>query len=103
MRSFFARLDEKHKLLGNFEKILKFFDTNSLEKLNFLFFIFIFFENQNFFRFRGGISPLPPLATPLHGTRTLLIFLNPLNFLIINQLFLRWVDIFLLKHNGRSR
>ena len=50
MRSFFARLDEKLKLLGNFEKILKFFDKNSLEKLNFLFFIFlflffIFFEN----------------------------------------------------------
>ena len=45
MRSFFARLDEKHKLLGNFEKILKFFDKNSLEKLNFLFFIFYLFEN----------------------------------------------------------
>ena len=43
MRSFFARLDEKHKLLGNFEKILKFFDKNSLEKLNFLFFYFIFY------------------------------------------------------------
>ena len=28
MRSFFARLDEKHKLLGNFEKIFKFFDKN---------------------------------------------------------------------------
>ena len=44
MRSFFARLDEKHKLLGNFEKILKFFDENSLEKLNFLFFYFSFFS-----------------------------------------------------------
>ena len=34
-RLFFARLDEKYKLLGNFEKMLKFFDKNSLEKLNF--------------------------------------------------------------------
>ena len=84
MRSFFARLDEKHKLLGNFEKILKFFDENSIEKLNCLFFYFYFlfffrkfvtknraFGNntiflQQFFRFRGGgISPLSPLATPL--------------------------------------
>ena len=40
MRWFFARLDEKPKLLGNFENILKFFDENSIEKLNFLFFIF---------------------------------------------------------------
>ena len=83
MRSFFARLDEKHKLLANFEKILKFFDENSLEKLNFLFFIFIFFENwllkielseippffyNNFFRFRGrGDFPPFPLATTLHS------------------------------------
>ena len=36
-------MDEKHKLLGNFEKILIFFDENSIEKLNFL--IFIFSEN----------------------------------------------------------
>ena len=70
---FFARLDEKHELLGNFEKILNFFDENSIEKLNFLFFIRKFvtknraFGNntiflQQFFRFRGGggISPLPP-------------------------------------------
>ena len=35
MRYLFARLDEKHKLLGNFEKILKTFDKNSIEKLNF--------------------------------------------------------------------
>ena len=70
MRYFFARLGEKSKSLGNFEKILKFFDENSIEKLNFLF--FIFFENlllkielseitpffyNNFFGF-GGISPL---------------------------------------------
>ena len=43
MRSFFERLDEKHKLLGNSEKILKFFDENSIEKLNFIYFFFIFF------------------------------------------------------------
>ena len=35
MRYFFARLDEKHQLLGNFEKILKTFDKNSIGKLNF--------------------------------------------------------------------
>ena len=46
MRSFFARLDEKHKLLGNFEKFLKFFDENSIENLNFFIFLFsYFFEN----------------------------------------------------------
>ena len=32
MRQIFARLDEKHNWLGNF---LKFFDENSIEKLNF--------------------------------------------------------------------
>ena len=31
-----ARLDKKQKLLGNFEKILKIFDENSIEKLNFI-------------------------------------------------------------------
>ena len=80
MRYFFARLDEKPKLLWNFEKILKFFDENSIEKLNFLFFfIFIFyfcFENlllkielseitpffyNNLFGFGGGeFPPFPP-------------------------------------------
>ena len=35
MSYFFARLDEKHKFLGNFEKILKICDKNSIEKLNF--------------------------------------------------------------------
>ena len=35
MRYFFARLDEKLRLLENFEKTLKFFDKNSIEKLNF--------------------------------------------------------------------
>ena len=42
MRYFLARLDEKPKLLGNFLKILKFFDENSIEKLNFFIFIFLF-------------------------------------------------------------
>ena len=74
MREFFARLDEKHKLLGNFGKILKFFDENSIEKSNFFIFIFRKCISKNsafgnttifllhFFRFRGGvgISPFPP-------------------------------------------
>ena len=72
MGSFFARLDEKHKLLGNFE----IFDKNSLEKLNYLFFYFyFFFENlllkielseiiaffyTHFFGFGGGGFPTFP-------------------------------------------
>ena len=32
-------MDEKYKLLGIFEKTLKFFDKNSLEKLNFYLFL----------------------------------------------------------------
>ena len=82
MRYFFARLDQKRKLLGNVEKILKIFDENSIENLNF-YFIFILenllvklepseitpFFYSNFFRFRGGggASPPPPMATPLPG------------------------------------
>ena len=34
----FRGLDENHKLLGNFEKILKFFDENSIEKLQFFYY-----------------------------------------------------------------
>ena len=34
MGKFFARLEEKHKLLGNSEKILKVFAENSIENLN---------------------------------------------------------------------
>ena len=34
MRLFFARLDEKRKLLGNFEKIFKIFDENSATPLD---------------------------------------------------------------------
>ena len=36
---FFARLEEKYKWLGNFEKTLKFFNKNLLEKLNFYLFL----------------------------------------------------------------
>ena len=74
----FRGFDEKRKLLGNFENILKFFDENSIEKFNF-YFIFIF-ENlwlkiepseitpflQQFFRFpEGGFPPPLTLASPL--------------------------------------
>ena len=76
-------MDEKPKLLGNFEKILKFFDENSIEKLIFLICFFIFFENfllkiepseiplHHFFGFGGG-GEFPPfrLATPLVGMET---------------------------------
>ena len=75
MRLFFACLDERRKLLGNFE-ILKIFDENSIEKLNsFIFWkicllkiepweITPFFFN-NLFRFRGNFPPCHPLATHL--------------------------------------
>ena len=72
---------KKPKLLGNFEKILKFFDENSIEKLNFFifYFYFIFFSKicyqklnfrnntiflQQFFRFRGGGGFPPPFLPP---------------------------------------
>ena len=45
---FFARLDEKRKFLRNFEKILKFFDENSIEKLNSLFFFYFLFFFRKF-------------------------------------------------------
>ena len=72
--NFFERFDDKLKLLGNFQKILKIFDEHSIEKLTFyLIFIFIL-ENLllkiepseitpffHIFRFRGGgeFSPSP--------------------------------------------
>ena len=71
MRWFFARLAEKYKSLGNFEKILKIIDENSIEKLNFSLFleklwlkiepseIASFFYN-NLFQFRGGDVPSVP-------------------------------------------
>ena len=68
-------------MLGNFEKILKFIDENSIEKLNFLF--FIFFENlllkielseitpffyNIFFGFGGwDFAPFPPWLRPCFG------------------------------------
>ena len=56
MGYFFARLDEKRNLLGNFEKTLKIFDENSIEHLNFYFILF-----SIFFGFGGrGIPPFPP-------------------------------------------
>ena len=39
MRYIFVRLDEKRKVLRIFEKILKIFNENSIEKWNFLIFI----------------------------------------------------------------
>ena len=63
-------MDEKYKLLGNFQKILKFFGKNSFEKLNFYLFleklwlkiepseITSFFYN-NFFNFGGGGGTFP--------------------------------------------
>ena len=67
----FSRVLTKNAVLGNFEKILKIFDENSLEKWNFLFFRKFVTKNtafrnntiflQQFFRFRrGGIPPFPP-------------------------------------------
>ena len=65
-----SRLDEKHKLLGNFEKILKIFDENSIEKLNFYFYLGKFvtknraFGNNTIFlqRFFGFGFPPPGYA-----------------------------------------
>ena len=63
-------MDEKYKLLGNSEKILKFFENNSIEKLSFYLFleklllkiepseITSFFYN-NFFQFFGGGGDVP--------------------------------------------
>ena len=71
MREIFVRLDEKHKLLGNFEKSFKVFDKNSLGKLNFYRFleklllkiepseITSFFYN-NLFHFGGANVPTVP-------------------------------------------
>ena len=66
----------------NFEKFLKIFDKNSIEKLNFNLFLGKFvaknrvFGNnitflQQFFPVRGGgLNPLNPLRTPLIYTHT---------------------------------
>ena len=74
----FARLDEKRKLLGSFEKILKILEENSIEKMIFLLFLEKLLLNiepwkitpdfyNNFFRFRGGGRsrvPPPPSRRP---------------------------------------
>ena len=71
MRYFFARLAEKYKLSGNLEKILKIFDKNSTEKLNFYLFLEKFwlkiepseitsFFYNNFFQFLRGTFPVFP-------------------------------------------
>ena len=76
-------MEEKHKLLGNFEKILKFFDENSIEKLNFLLFLFYYFFKNSllkielseitpffyniFFCFGGREFAPSPIALPLVG------------------------------------
>ena len=79
MRSIFGRFDEKHNSLGNFEKFLKIFDENSMEKLNFS----IFWENlllkietseitslfyNNSFRFGGGGGVHTPKPPPAYAT-----------------------------------
>ena len=88
MRYFFARLDEKHKLLGNFEKILEIFDENSIEKLNFYLFLgkvvaknrafgnnIIFL--QHFFRLGGGgSSPPNPTEDQYNPLRFITFLLN---------------------------
>ena len=80
MRKFFACLDEKPKLFENLQKILKMFDENAIEKLNFDFILFYFIFNfifrkfvtknrafgnntiflQQFFSVSGGFPPFPP-------------------------------------------
>ena len=103
MRLFFARLDEKCKLLGKFEKILKIFDENSIENLNFYFIFILFFENlllniepseitpvfYNIFRFRGGGDfPLPPPGYALGRGRCVYITEHGLlRFLTITVLY----------------
>ena len=63
-------MDEKYKLLGNFAKILKIFDKNSIEKLKFYLFLEklwlkiafgnnIIFQQKNF-QCRGGTFPVFP-------------------------------------------
>ena len=72
--------DDKRKLVRNFEKILNFFDENSIEKLDFLFLFLYFFENlllkieppektPFFYNNLFGFAGFPPflLATPLIG------------------------------------
>ena len=77
LREFFARLDVKFKLQGNFEKILQIFDKNSIAKLHFYLFleklwlkiepseITTFFYNNIFNFVERGRSLCSPLAAPM--------------------------------------
>ena len=79
-------MDKKHKLFGNFEKILKIFDKNSIEKLNFSRLlekcflkidpseITSFFYNNSFNFWRGNV-PRVPLWQPLCFTIHYLLYL----------------------------
>ena len=82
----FARLDEKHICLGNFEKILKIFDENSIENCIFIYFLGnfvaknrnfgnnIIFLQQFFSDSGGGVEPpLPPCVGhwPRPGTTSI--------------------------------
>ena len=77
MGNFFARLDEKRKLFGNFEKILKIVEENSIEKNDFSIISgkvvakYRALENntrflQQFFPISGGNVPVfpPPSRRP---------------------------------------
>ena len=87
MRYLFARLDEERKLLENFEKTLKIFDENSIAKLNFYLFleklllkiepsdITPLFYNNFFGVGGGGDFPPFPLATPLLGAISTILYL----------------------------
>ena len=71
----FSRVWTKNTIVwGNFEKILKIFDGNSIEKLNFYLFLgklllkietseITSFFYSNFFRLGGGANPPPAYAT----------------------------------------
>ena len=83
----FSRVWTKYKLLEIFEKFLKFFDENSIEKLSFfLFFIIYFLENlllkiepseitpffyNNFSVSGGGFPPFPPWYALANNTPSL--------------------------------
>ena len=76
MRSFFARLDENYKLLGNFGNIWEIFYEDSIEKLNFYLFLGkvvaknrAFGNNIIFLQYffpvrRGGGVETPPTTHP---------------------------------------
>ena len=81
---FFVRLDENHLQFGDFLKILKIYDENSIEKLNFYFNFILrkfvcknrafgnyFFSTTIFFGFAGGaIFPSLRLPSEEHANGT---------------------------------